>query len=94
MFIPLTYEVRNDNPVSGSDERRNHLPVEEGPGWLSVEAEHDGSIFRALVQIVHPWKGHPTTCLHLSKRWLLGTYIDAVVVGGERIAEFLQASKP
>ena len=59
-----TYEVRNNHPVSSSDKGRNHLPVEEGPGRLSVKAKHDRSIFWALVHIVDPWKGHPTTCLH------------------------------
>ena len=66
VFIPLTYEVRNDNPVSGSDERRNHLSVEEGPGWLSMETKNHRTILRTLVEIVHPWQGHPATSLH---RW-------------------------
>ena len=64
--IPLTNEIRYDDPVSSSHKRRDHLPVEKRPGWLSMETKNHRTILRTLVEIVHPRQGHPATSLH---RW-------------------------
>ena len=62
--IPLTNEIRHDNPVSSSHKRRNHLPVEKRPGGLSMETENHRTILRSLVEIMHPRQGHPATSLY------------------------------
>ena len=64
-----TYEVRNNNPISGSNKGRHHLPVEEGPGRLSVKTKHHRSIFGTLVHKVHPWEGHTTAGLNKRRSW-------------------------
>ena len=63
-IIPLTNEIRHDNPVSSSHKRRNHLPVEKRPGGLSMETENHRTILRSLVEIMHPRQGHPATSLY------------------------------
>ena len=89
--IPLTNEIRNDNPVSSSHKRRDHLPVEKRPSGLSMETKNHRTILWSLVEIVHPWQGHPTTSLYKWEGVLRGTYIDAVVVWCKRISEFFKA---
>jgi len=64
--LSKTNKIRNDNPVSSSHKRWDHLPVEKRPSGLSMETKNHRTILWSLVEIVHPRQGHPATSLY---RW-------------------------
>jgi hypothetical protein len=46
-------QVGCDRPQAGCGQDRDHVPVEEAPGRLTVEQQHGLAVAGALVQIVH-----------------------------------------
>ena len=66
-------QVGRDRAQAGVDQHRDDLPVQVGPGRLTVQEQHDRAVLRPLVQVVHPQRGQ-----------LLG--YDLGVVRGERVA--------
>ena len=47
-------EVGDDHPVTGGNQRWDHVAIEVAPRWLTVHQQHDGTVGSAFVEIVDP----------------------------------------
>ena len=53
-------EVGGDHPVTGGNQRRDHVAIEVAPRWLTVHQQHDGTVGPAFVQVVDPQRATVT----------------------------------
>ena len=51
---PESHQVGGDHPVSGGNQRGDHVAVQVAPRWLAVHQQDRRGVGRPLVEVVHP----------------------------------------